>query len=138
MTDYPIKKPPLMWNHHIRVFTKPRRPELCQAILIQSTRYSVTAILISTVPSRVVFTCGPLALRIFGIKNCIDFSYVLPRACYIVIEGKQLNRTTWRPSGMILLFIRGFTNIDLHTVIEQGTTNTTQAHLQLGGQNFKL
>jgi hypothetical protein len=41
-------------------------------------------------------------------------------------------------TGMILLFIRGFTNIDLHTVIEQGTTNTTQAPLQLGGHNFKL
>jgi hypothetical protein len=40
--------------------------------------------------------------------------------------------------GTILLFIRGFTNIDLHTVIEQGTTNTVQAPLQLGGQKFKL
>ena len=38
----------------------------------------------------------------------------------------------------ILLFIRGLTNIDLHTVIEHGTTNTTQAPLLLGGQKFKL
>jgi len=40
--------------------------------------------------------------------------------------------------GTILLLIRGFTNIDLHTVIEQETTNTTQAPPQLGGQKFKL
>ena len=46
-------------------------------------------------PSSVPFTCGPLALQIFRIKICMDFSYVLPRACYVIIEGKQLNRTTW-------------------------------------------
>ena len=59
-------------------------------------------------------------------------------ARYIIIEGKQLNRTTCQPSEALnSLFIQGLTNIDLHTIIEQWTTKT-QDPLQLGGKKLEL
>ena len=57
-----------MWNNYTSVFIEP------PAILIQFAPYSLTAMLLRSVPFSVLYKYGPLALQIFRIKFCMDFS----------------------------------------------------------------